>query len=82
MKKKVRQYAQQIESGTKNRRQIHKEFSRMLDDQVWSCIYTFGIETHVTSCISRMLLLAYMNDLTMILNLIWTVQLKIICFHI
>lgn len=34
MKKKVRQYAQQIETGGKNRRQVLKEFSRMLDDQI------------------------------------------------
>lgn len=34
MKKKVRQYAQQIEVGTKDRRQVLKDFSRMLDNQV------------------------------------------------
>ncbi|KAJ0967071.1 hypothetical protein J5N97_023988 [Dioscorea zingiberensis] len=34
MKKRVRQYAQQVEAGTKDRRQVLKEFSRMLDDQI------------------------------------------------
>ncbi|XP_039134480.1 SPX domain-containing membrane protein OsI_21475-like isoform X1 [Dioscorea cayenensis subsp. rotundata] len=34
MKKRVRQYAQQVEAGRKDRRQILKEFSRMLDDQI------------------------------------------------
>ncbi len=34
MKKKVRQYAQQIEVGTQDCRQVLKDFSRMLDNQV------------------------------------------------
>lgn len=34
MKKVVRQCAEQHKTGGKNRRQILKEFSRMLDDQV------------------------------------------------
>lgn len=34
MKKKVRQYAQQIEVGTQDRRHVLKDFSRMLDNQV------------------------------------------------
>ncbi|XP_020112892.1 SPX domain-containing membrane protein Os06g0129400-like isoform X2 [Ananas comosus] len=34
MKKRVKQYAQQIQQGGKNRRQILKDFSRMLDDQI------------------------------------------------
>ncbi|XP_059441581.1 SPX domain-containing membrane protein At4g22990-like isoform X1 [Corylus avellana] len=34
MKKKVRQYAQQIEVGTQDRRQVLKDFSRMLDNQI------------------------------------------------
>lgn len=34
MKKKVRQYAEQLQTGGKNRRQVLKEFSRMLDDQI------------------------------------------------
>ncbi|XP_026401273.1 SPX domain-containing membrane protein At4g22990-like [Papaver somniferum] len=34
MKKKVRQYAQQIEVGAQDRRHILKEFSRMLDKQI------------------------------------------------
>ncbi|KAJ7944855.1 SPX domain-containing membrane protein [Quillaja saponaria] len=34
MKKKVKQYAQQIEVGTQDRRHVLKDFSRMLDDQI------------------------------------------------
>ncbi|KAK8947975.1 hypothetical protein KSP40_PGU004831 [Platanthera guangdongensis] len=34
MKKKVRQYVEQTETGGKDRRQVLKEFSRMLDDQI------------------------------------------------
>lgn len=34
MKKRVRQYAQQIELGTQDRRHVLKDFSRMLDNQV------------------------------------------------
>ncbi|KAJ9173523.1 hypothetical protein P3X46_016646 [Hevea brasiliensis] len=34
MKKKVRQYAQQIEVGTLDRRHVLKDFSRMLDNQI------------------------------------------------
>lgn len=34
MKKRVRQYSEQLQSGAKNRRQVLKEFSRMLDDQI------------------------------------------------
>ncbi|XP_062222448.1 SPX domain-containing membrane protein OsI_08463-like [Phragmites australis] len=34
MKKKVKQYVQQTETGGKNREQVLKEFSRMLDDQI------------------------------------------------
>ena len=34
MKKKVKQYVQQTQTGGKNRDQVLKEFSRMLDDQV------------------------------------------------
>ncbi|KAL6005553.1 hypothetical protein ACLOJK_006120 [Asimina triloba] len=33
MKKKVKQYAQQIQVGDQNRRRVMKEFSRMLDNQ-------------------------------------------------
>lgn len=35
MKKQVKQYVQQMEEGAKDRRRVLKEFSRMLDDQVW-----------------------------------------------
>ena len=34
MKKKVKQYIQQTQTGGKNRDQVLKEFSRVLDDQV------------------------------------------------
>ncbi|KAJ1280529.1 hypothetical protein BS78_04G240200 [Paspalum vaginatum] len=34
MKKKVKQYIQQTQTGGKNREQVLKEFSRMLDDQI------------------------------------------------
>lgn len=34
MKKKVRQYVEQTETGGKDRRQVLREFSRMLDDQI------------------------------------------------
>ncbi|XP_072966884.1 SPX domain-containing membrane protein OsI_21475-like [Typha angustifolia] len=34
MKKRVRQYAQQIQQGVKDRRQVLKDFSKMLDDQI------------------------------------------------
>ncbi|XP_020690152.1 SPX domain-containing membrane protein Os06g0129400 [Dendrobium catenatum] len=34
MKKKVRQYAEQTQNGGKDRRQVLKDFSRMLDDQI------------------------------------------------
>ncbi|PIA34249.1 hypothetical protein AQUCO_03800083v1 [Aquilegia coerulea] len=34
MKKKVRQYAQQIQVGSQDRRHVLKEFSRMLDNQI------------------------------------------------
>lgn len=36
MKKKVKQYANQIESGALERRYVMKDFSRMLDMQVIS----------------------------------------------
>ncbi|KAG8059885.1 hypothetical protein GUJ93_ZPchr0002g23011 [Zizania palustris] len=34
MKKKVKQYVQQTQNGGRNREQVLKEFSRMLDDQI------------------------------------------------
>lgn len=40
MKKKVKQYAQQINVGMQDRRHVLKDFSRMLDDQV-------GISAHL-----------------------------------
>lgn len=38
MKKKVRQYAQQIQVGTQDRRNVLKDFSRMLDHQVYGTV--------------------------------------------
>lgn len=35
MKKKVKQYAQQMEAGTLDHRYVLKDFSRMLDNQVF-----------------------------------------------
>lgn len=71
MKKKVRQYVQQIETGGKNRPQVLKEFSRMLDDQVhhnFADIYCYSNTS--SSVISRMALHSYIHDLTMILDLL------------
>ncbi|KAL5212174.1 hypothetical protein ABZP36_023021 [Zizania latifolia] len=34
MKKKVKQYGQQLQHGEKNRRRVLKDFSKMLDDQI------------------------------------------------
>ena len=41
MKKKVKQYAHQIESGSLDRRHVLKDFSRMLDNQV--CFYLYVV---------------------------------------
>lgn len=38
MKKKVRRYARQIEGGAQDRRQVLKDFSRMLDNQVYEVL--------------------------------------------
>ncbi|WOK95188.1 SPX domain-containing membrane protein [Canna indica] len=50
MKKKVKQYAQQIQQDGKERRRILKEFSRMLDDQIEKNVLFFleqqGIIAH------------------------------------
>jgi hypothetical protein len=34
MKKKVKQYGQQLQQGEKDRRRVLKDFSKILDDQV------------------------------------------------
>lgn len=41
MKKKVRQYAQQAQEGTQDRRHVLKEFSKMLDHQVEKTVLFF-----------------------------------------
>ncbi|XP_074563267.1 SPX domain-containing membrane protein OsI_21475-like isoform X2 [Curcuma longa] len=50
MKKKVKQYVQQMEQGGKERRHVLKEFSRMLDDQIEKTVLFFleqqGIIAH------------------------------------
>ena len=51
MKKKVKQYAQQMEVGTQDRRHVLKDFSRMLDNQV--CIaHPFSCEELINASIS------------------------------
>ena len=42
MKKKVKQYGRQIEVGSIDRKNVLKDFSRMLDSQVWF-IKTFHV---------------------------------------
>lgn len=37
MKKKVKEYADQIQAGALNQRYVLKDFSRMLDKEVWTC---------------------------------------------
>lgn len=37
MKKKVKEYADQIQAGALNQRYVLKDFSRMLDKEVWIC---------------------------------------------
>lgn len=39
MKKKVKQYGRQVEDGTLERHQVLKDFSRMLDSQVYYMSY-------------------------------------------
>lgn len=39
MKKKVRQYANQIQGGALDRRHVLKDFSHMLDNQVLCLLY-------------------------------------------
>ncbi|XP_014511949.1 SPX domain-containing membrane protein At4g22990 [Vigna radiata var. radiata] len=39
MKKRVRQYAQQIQLGTQDRRHVLKDFSRMLDNQIEKIVF-------------------------------------------
>lgn len=49
MKKKVKQYAQQIQQGTQDRRHVLKDFSRMLDNQVKVRLYHVLCDNHVSS---------------------------------
>lgn len=41
MKKKVKQYVQQTQEGGKDRQQVLKEFSRILDDEVYKKVILF-----------------------------------------
>jgi len=47
--KRVRQYAQQVQEGTQDRRHVLKEFSKMLDHQVEKNCAIFP-RTARTSC--------------------------------
>lgn len=51
MKKKVKQYAQQMEVGIQDRRHVLKDFSRMLDNQVYIA-YPFYVEELIKALIS------------------------------
>ncbi|KAK1364901.1 hypothetical protein POM88_040462 [Heracleum sosnowskyi] len=46
MKKKVKHYAHQIEIGALDRRHVLKDFSRMLDNQVFRCFELQFLKTH------------------------------------
>ncbi|KAM3191758.1 hypothetical protein ACQJBY_069165 [Aegilops geniculata] len=39
MKKKVKQYGQQLQQGEKDRRPVLKDFSKMLDDQTLAFVW-------------------------------------------
>lgn len=47
MKKKVRQYAQQIEVGAQDRQHVLKDFSRMLDNQVREVLQQIVLDAFV-----------------------------------
>jgi len=53
MKKRVKQYSQQIELGTQDRRFVLKDFSRMLDVQV-CCLCALHNHESLTICIFRL----------------------------
>lgn len=48
MKKKVKQYSQQIQVGAQDRRNVLKEFSRVLDNQVCD-MFISAAATHIGS---------------------------------
>lgn len=45
MKKKVKQYGQQLQEGEKDRRRVLKDFSKMLDDQTLASLWIFNLLT-------------------------------------
>lgn len=51
MKKKVKQYAQQIQVGELDRRNVLKEFSRVLDNQVCDMFTHVGSKMSMKSCL-------------------------------
>ncbi|WCJ26151.1 SPX domain-containing membrane protein At4g22990 [Euphorbia peplus] len=55
MKKKVRQYAHQIEVGTQDRRHVLKDFSKMLDNQIEKIVlFLLEQQGHLASRISKL----------------------------
>uniref|UniRef100_A0A0E0NJ74 SPX domain-containing protein n=1 Tax=Oryza rufipogon TaxID=4529 RepID=A0A0E0NJ74_ORYRU len=55
MKKKVKQYVQQTQNGGRNREQVLKEFSRMLDDQIEKIVlFLLQQQGHLASRIEKL----------------------------
>ncbi|KAF8027419.1 hypothetical protein BT93_E0350 [Corymbia citriodora subsp. variegata] len=55
MKKKVRQYVQQIQVGTQDRRYVLKDFSRMLDNQIEKIVlFLLEQQGHLASRIAKL----------------------------
>uniref|UniRef100_A0A0D9VJH5 SPX domain-containing protein n=1 Tax=Leersia perrieri TaxID=77586 RepID=A0A0D9VJH5_9ORYZ len=55
MKKKVKQYVQQTQNDGKDREQVHKEFSRMLDDQIEKIVlFLLQQQGHLASRIEKL----------------------------
>ncbi|KAL5069796.1 hypothetical protein RYX36_020683 [Vicia faba] len=55
MKKRVKQYAQQIELGTQDRRHVLKDFSRMLDNQIEKTVlFLLEQQGHLASRIANL----------------------------
>jgi len=75
MKKKVKQYVQQTQTGGKNREQVLKEFSRVLDDQIEKIVlFLLQQQGHLASRIEdlgeqRAALMEQQSDLSQICQL-------------
>ncbi|KAG2653023.1 SPX domain-containing membrane protein OsI_08463-like [Panicum virgatum] len=75
MKKKVKQYIQQTQTGGKNREQVLKEFSRVLDDQIEKIVlFLLQQQGHLASRIEdlgeqRAALMEQQSDLSQICQL-------------